>query len=54
MIGDGDKMVGRDETIATFQLLPNAQLAILPATPHPIEQADSSMIAYHIQRFVGV
>lgn len=53
MLGDRDKMVSRDETIATFQALPNAQLAVLPATPHPIEQADSGMIAYHIQRFVG-
>lgn len=52
MLGDRDKMVGRDETIATFQLLPNAQLAILPGTPHPIEQADSSMIAWHIKRFI--
>lgn len=53
MLGDRDKMVGRDETIATFQSLPNAQLAILPGTPHPIEQVDVSLIAWHIQRFIG-
>lgn len=53
MLGDRDKMVGRNETIATFESLPNAQLAILPGTPHPIEQTDSGMIAYHIQKFVG-
>jgi pimeloyl-ACP methyl ester carboxylesterase len=53
MLGDRDKMVGRDETIATFQSLPNAQLAILPGTPHPIEQTDASMLAWHIKRFIG-
>lgn len=53
MLGDRDKMVGRDETIATFQSLPNAQLAILPGTPHPLEQADCSMVAWHIQRFLA-
>jgi pimeloyl-ACP methyl ester carboxylesterase len=53
MLGDRDKMVTREETIATFQFLPNAQLAILPATSHPLEQADSSLLAYHIQRFLS-
>lgn len=53
MLGDRDKMVGRDETIATYQSLPNAQLAILPGTPHPIEQVDVSMIAWHIKKFIG-
>lgn len=53
MLGDSDKMVTREETINVFQSLPNAQLAILPATPHPLEQADSSLIAYHIQRFIS-
>jgi pimeloyl-ACP methyl ester carboxylesterase len=52
MLGDRDKMVGREETIEVYQQLPNAQLAILPGTPHPIEQADPSMIAYHIVRFI--
>ena len=53
MLGDRDKMVTREETINVFQSLPNAQLAILPATPHPLEQADSSLIAYHLQRFLA-
>lgn len=52
MIGDRDKMVTRDETIHTFQSLPNAQLAILPGTPHPIEQADSSLVAFMVRRFL--
>lgn len=53
MLGDRDKMVTREETITTFQSLPNAQLAILPGTPHPLEQADSSLLAFHIKRFIS-
>ena len=53
MLGDKDKMVTREETITTFQSLPNAQLAILPGTPHPLEQADSSLLAFHIKRFIN-
>ncbi|HEX6181504.1 MAG TPA: alpha/beta fold hydrolase [Chitinophagaceae bacterium] len=52
MLGDKDKMVSREETIAVFEKLPNAQLAILPGTPHPIEQVDSDLLAYHIKRFM--
>ncbi len=52
MLGDKDKMVTREETIAVFEQLPNAQLAILPGTPHPIEQVDKDLLAFHIRRFI--
>ena len=52
MLGDKDKMVSREETIAVFEKLPDAQLAILPGTPHPIEQVDNDLLAYHIRRFI--
>lgn len=52
MIGDRDKMVTREETIAVYEQLPNAQLAILPGTPHPVEQIDNDLLAYHIKRFI--
>lgn len=52
MLGDKDKMVTIEETVSTYQLLSNAQLAILPATPHLLEQADSSLLAYHLKRFI--
>ena len=45
-------MVTREETIAVFEQLPNAQLAILPGTPHPIEQVDNDLLAFHIRRFM--
>ncbi len=52
MIGDRDKMVSLDETVAVYNQLPSAQLAVLPATPHPIEQVDVSLIGYHIKKFI--
>lgn len=53
MLGDRDKMVTLDETLAVYKSLPNAQLAVLPGTGHPIEQADAEMLACFIRRFVG-
>jgi pimeloyl-ACP methyl ester carboxylesterase len=52
LIGDRDKMVGLEETLAVYRQLPNAQLGILPATPHPIEQVDTELLAFHIKRFI--
>ncbi|RYE24070.1 MAG: alpha/beta fold hydrolase [Sphingobacteriales bacterium] len=53
MLGDKDKMVGLDETVAVYRQLPNAQMAMLPATQHPIEQANLPVLAYFIQYFLG-
>lgn len=53
MLGDRDKMVGLDETVATYKLLSNAQLAILPGTPHPIEQVNMELISFLLRKFIG-
>lgn len=50
-IGDSDKMVSLEETITAYRVLPNANLIVLPATPHPIEMADSIRLAWEIRRF---
>lgn len=50
-IGDSDKMVSLEETIAAFRVLPNANLIVLPGTPHPIEMADSTRLAAEIKNF---
>ncbi len=50
-IGDSDKMVSLEETIAAFRVLPNANLIVLPGTPHPIEMADSTRLAAEIKIF---
>ncbi|HEX2900608.1 MAG TPA: alpha/beta hydrolase, partial [Bacteroidia bacterium] len=46
-IGDRDTMVSLEETISAYRLLPNAQLFVMPNTPHPIEKID-------VGRIVGV
>ena len=52
LLGDRDKMITLEETIAIHKQLPNAQLGILPATPHPIEQMDIGLLAFFIKRFL--
>lgn len=51
LLGDRDKMVSLDETLAVFKSLPNAQLGILPGTPHPIEQVNIDLLACQLQTF---
>ncbi len=52
MLGDRDKMVRLDETLEAFRSLPDAQLAVLPGTPHPLESADTALLAAHIGGFI--
>lgn len=52
-VGDRDKMVGIDETVAVYKHLPNAQLCILPATGHPIEQLDVNLAGAIFNNFLG-
>jgi pimeloyl-ACP methyl ester carboxylesterase len=49
MLGDRDKMVTFEETVGTYQALTNGQMAVLPGTPHAVEKADPSLIAYFMQ-----
>lgn len=52
MIGDRDKMVSLDETVAVYRQLPEGQLAVLPSTPHPIEQVNIDLLANHLRNFI--
>jgi pimeloyl-ACP methyl ester carboxylesterase len=52
-IGDRDTMVTLEETIAAYRLLQDAQLLVLPATPHPIEKIDAARICGEIVRYFG-
>jgi pimeloyl-ACP methyl ester carboxylesterase len=52
LLGDRDKMVPLDETVTAFKQLPNSQLAILPATAHPIEQVDVIRLCFEISNFM--
>ena len=53
ILGDRDKMVTMDETVSVYRNLPDGQLAILPGTPHPIEQVDPSLLSMFIHRFLS-
>lgn len=52
MLGDRDRMVGLDETLAVYKSLPDAQMAMLPDTQHPIEQVDVQMLAFMLRKFI--
>ncbi len=52
LLGDRDKMVTLEETVTVYKQLPNAQLGILPNTPHPIEQVDVALLSFFIRRFL--
>lgn len=52
LLGDRDKMVTLDETVNVFKLLPNAQLGILPGTPHPLEQVNLEVLLMFIKKFM--
>jgi len=54
LLGDRDKMVGLEETLLVYKALPNAQMGMLPGTPHPIEQVDVNLLGMMIERFLGV
>jgi pimeloyl-ACP methyl ester carboxylesterase len=53
MLGDRDKMVSFDETLAVYKMLPNAQLAVLPNIAHPIESVDFTRLANEIVFFLA-
>ena len=52
MLGDKDKMVTLTETVDVFKQLSNAQLCVLPATTHPIEQVNVDILTFHIKQFM--
>jgi pimeloyl-ACP methyl ester carboxylesterase len=53
LLGDRDKMVTLDETLAVYKSLPNARMGVLPGTPHPLDKVEVSLLAFLIRGFVG-
>lgn len=51
LLGDRDKMVTQEETVAVYKQLPNAQFGVLPGTPHAFEQVNMSLLAQLIREF---
>lgn len=52
LLGDRDKMITLDETLNVYRTLPNAQMGMLPATQHPIEQANIPYLLFYIRQFI--
>jgi pimeloyl-ACP methyl ester carboxylesterase len=50
MLGDRDKMVTLEETVAVYRQLPQGQLAVLPNTPHPLEAASAERLSWMIRQ----
>ena len=53
VLGDRDKMVSQEETLAVYRQLPQGQYCVLPGTAHPIESVDPELIECIIRRFFG-
>ena len=53
LLGDRDKMVSLDETLTVYKQLPNAQLGILPGTPHQIELVNLRFLVLFIREFLN-
>jgi pimeloyl-ACP methyl ester carboxylesterase len=53
LLGDRDKMITLEETLAVYKSLPNAQLGILPDTSHPFEKVDTEQLVFFIKRFLN-
>jgi pimeloyl-ACP methyl ester carboxylesterase len=53
LLGDTDKMVTAEETQEAHSRLKNSKLEILPATPHPIEQANPAALAQITLEFLA-
>lgn len=51
LLGDNDKMVTREETEAVQKALPNSRFQLLEQTAHPIEKANSAVLADIIREF---
>lgn len=53
LLGDRDKMVTLEETLNVYRTLPNAQMGMLPATQHPIEQVNIPYLLFYIRQFIS-
>ena len=52
LLGDRDKMVTLEETVAVYKQLPHAQLGVLPGTGHPIEQVNLQQLVFQVKLFL--
>jgi esterase/lipase len=53
LLGEKDKMVSGEETIAVQKAIPGGLFKTLSETPHPIEQVDMKLLASLIKEFIN-
>jgi pimeloyl-ACP methyl ester carboxylesterase len=51
MVGDRDTVVSVDETIRAGRVMPSGEIAVLPGTPHPLEQVHMPLLASLVSDF---
>lgn len=54
MVGDKDNMVTIDESITVYKELPNAKLAVLPETKHPMDKVRPHLLLNLIKDFWNI
>ena len=52
LLGDNDKMITQEETIAVHKALPGSGFKLLPNTAHSIEQVNTKLLASLVVDFV--
>lgn len=52
LVGNKDLTVTLKETATVFRQLANAQLAVLPNTPHPVEAVDEQYLSFLVRKFL--
>lgn len=50
-VGDHDRMVSVEESVAAYRALPSGSFLVLPDTPHPLEAVSSERLAREIFEF---
>jgi pimeloyl-ACP methyl ester carboxylesterase len=53
MIGDRDSTVSLAESVEIYRALPNGEMEVLPATPHPFEKVPLTRLAFTLVEFFG-
>ncbi len=53
MLGDRDRTVTLEESLAFYQALPQGELEIVPGAPHPLERVPVARLAFGLQEFAA-
>ncbi|UQN08863.1 alpha/beta fold hydrolase [Deinococcus sp. QL22] len=51
-VGDHDRMVSLEETVAAYRVLPQGQLLVIPGSAHPLEPSVQRRLAPELLRFL--